>query len=71
MRDHAFDPTFRNWFGITRVNRWSCVSASQETMKVLLILLSLLGQCFYNRAVTYLIKKKIKKLKELESTSHY
>ena len=44
--------------GKTHVNGWSYFGTSQETMEILVMLSSLIGQGFYNGVVAYLIEKK-------------
>ena len=51
--------------GKTHVNGWSYFGTSQETMEILVMLSSLIGQGFYNGVVAYLIGKK----KILKNTS--
>ena len=58
---------FQTRFGIIHANGWSRVIASQERVKVLLMLLSFLSQEIYNEVATYLIEK-IRKPNELKST---
>ena len=52
--------------GQTHVNGWSYFGTSQETVEILVMLSSLIGQGFYNGVVAYLfiyLKKKKPKLK--------